>query len=396
VPASTTERHVLISGAGIAGLTLAVLLKARGYEPLVVERDASVRTEGYMMDFFGSGWDVAERMGLTEELNDIRYPIERLEFVDRDGAPYISVPIKRVREVFNGRYVYLRRSDLERMLYRRAIGAGVEIRFGTTVRSLNLTGGAVEAQLSSGATGRFDLVFGADGVHSRIRALVFGEEDAFTFYLGGYVAAFHMAETQLELDDAFMLHEETDRIAGFYPLGGGAVDATFLFRHPDIGQVPAEARLPLLAEKWAGAGWIGKSLLDDIPRSHPVYFDSLTQIRMPSWHRGRVALVGDASGCLTLLAGQGSHMAMAGAYVLATELERQADHAAAFTAYEALMEPAVIKRQIEAERFANIAMPTETSRPWLRRLGTRLLFSRLGLTLGLQAFGAKSVLGGYA
>jgi 2-polyprenyl-6-methoxyphenol hydroxylase-like FAD-dependent oxidoreductase len=310
--------------------------------------------------------------------------------------PYVTVPMERMRKALDGRYVYLRRSDLERILYRRAVGAGVEIRFGTTVRALTASDDTVEVQLSSGATDRFDLVFGADGVHSRIRALVFGEQEAFSYYLGGYVAALHMPKTEeLELNDSFKLHEELNRLVGFYPLGNGAVDATFVFRHPDIGHVPAEERLPLLMQKWAGGGWMGKKILGEIPKSEHVYFDSLTQIRMPSWHRGRVALLGDACGCLTLLAGQGSHMAMADAYVLATELARQADHAAAFTAYEALMEPAVVKRQIEAERFARIAMPTDKSWPWLRRLGTHLLFSGPGLKLGLGAFGAKSALSGY-
>jgi 2-polyprenyl-6-methoxyphenol hydroxylase-like FAD-dependent oxidoreductase len=205
-----------------------------------------------------------------------------------------------------------------------------------------------------------------------------------------------MPQSRLELNRAFKLHEEIDRIAGFYPLGGGAAGATFIFRHPDVGPIPADERLPLLRQKWAGAGWIGRSVLKELPASVPVFFDSLTQIRMPSWHQKRVALLGDACGCLTLLAGQGSHMAMAGAYVLATELQRHADHEAAFRAYEAVMEPAVMQRQMEAERFAKIVMPTEKSRAWLRRIATRLLFSRLGLRFGMRMFGAKSVLEGYS
>jgi 2-polyprenyl-6-methoxyphenol hydroxylase-like FAD-dependent oxidoreductase len=319
-----------------------------------------------------------------------------MEFVDRDGAPYVSVPIDRVRDALEGKYVYLRRSDLERILIERAVGADVEIRFGTSVEALEQTDRGVEVQLSIGATEGFDLVFGADGVHSAIRGLTFGEEEAFSFTLGGYVAAFHMPQSRLELNRAFKLHEEIDRIAGFYPLGGGAAGATFIFRHPDVGPIPADERLPLLRQKWAGAGWIGRSVLKELPASVPVFFDSLTQIRMPSWHQKRVALLGDACGCLTLLAGQGSHMAMAGAYVLATELQRHADHEAAFRAYEAVMEPAVMQRQMEAERFAKIVMPTEKSRAWLRRIATRLLFSRLGLRFGMRMFGAKSVLEGYS
>jgi 2-polyprenyl-6-methoxyphenol hydroxylase-like FAD-dependent oxidoreductase len=394
--ATLNDRRVLISGAGIAGLTLAVLLKERGFEPLVVERDPGIRAQGYMMDFFGSGWDIAERMGLVDDLSAIKYPIDRMEFVDRGGTPYLAVPIDRLRQALGGRYVFLRRSDLERILHERALRAGVEIRFATTVEALEATDDAVEATLSSGETESFDLVFGADGLHSAIRALTFGEEGAFTFFLGGYVAAFHLEQTRLELNGAFKLQEEIDRIVGFYPLGGGAADATFVFRHPDDGYLPAERRLPLLQEKWAGPGWIGKSVLQELPASIPVFFDALTQIRMPNWHHGRVALLGDACGCLTLLAGQGSHMAMAGAYVLATELHRDAGYEAAFRAYKALMAPAVMKRQIEAERFARIAMPTEKSRPWLRRIATQLLFSRPGLQFAMQAFGAKSVLEGYS
>ena len=192
------------------------------------------------------------------------------------------------------------------------------------------------------------------------------------------------------------MHEEIDRVAAFYPLGNGAADATFVFRHPDVGRIAPEDRLPLLQKTMAGPGPMSSRVLKEVPASLPVYFNSLTQIRMPRWHRGRVALLGDACGCLTLLAGQGSHMAMGDAYVLANELQRHAgDHVAAFQAYEALMKPAAERKQNEAERFAKIVMPSERSRPWLRRLGTRLMFSRIGLVVGMRMFGAKSVLHGY-
>ncbi len=334
-PTSDADRRVLISGAGIAGLTLAGLLKERGYEPLVVERDPRPRDEGYMMDFFGTGWDVAERMGLTGALRKIRYPIDRMEFVDRNGAVTLSVPIERIREALHDRYVYLRRPDLEHILLERAKSLGVAIRFATSVTALSQSEAEVVATFDSGESEAFALAFGADGVHSQLRALVFGSEQAFASYLGAYVAAFHMERPRVELDHALKLHEEIDRVAAFYPLGEGAADATFVFRHPDIGHVPASERLPLLKEKMSGPGWMSAHVLEDISTSHPVYFDSLTQIRMPNWYRGRVALLGDACGCLTLLAGQGSQMAMADAYVLATELHRHAgDHAAAFKAYQ--------------------------------------------------------------
>jgi 2-polyprenyl-6-methoxyphenol hydroxylase-like FAD-dependent oxidoreductase len=124
----------------------------------------------------------------------------------------------------------------------------------------------------------------------------------------------------------------------------------------------------------------------------------MTQIVMPRWHEGRVALLGDACGCLTLLAGQGSHMAMAGAYVLANELGRRgpANYAAAFTAYQAKLKPAVDSRQRDAALFAKVFIPSSRSRPWLRRLTIRLFFNPLVLPLVLRWFGAQSVLAGYA
>ncbi len=391
------DRRVLISGAGIAGLTLATLLKEQGYAPLVVERDPGVRGEGYMMDFFGTGWDVAERMRLTPALRAIRYPIERMEFVDRDGKVTITVPIENVRDALDDRYVYLRRSDLEHILYERARSLDVDIRFATTVTGLSESANEIVATFDSGETQAFGLVFGADGVHSAIRALTFGAEDQFKQYLGGYVAAFHMAQSHLDLNQALKLHEETDRVAAYYPLSDTAADATFVFRHPDVGHVPAPERLPLLKEKMAGPGWLAAKILEDVSESVPVYFNSLTQIRMPDWHRGRVALLGDACGCLTLLAGQGSHMAMAGAYVLATELRQHPrDHEAAFRAYQARLQPAVAKKRTEAERFSRIFIPSAKSRPWLRHLVTKAMFSRLGLKYGMRMFGSKSVLQNYS
>jgi len=132
----TQTGRILISGAGIAGLTLAVLLKEQGHDPLVVECDDALPTEGYMMDFFGTGWDVAERMGLTDGLRTLRYPIEALQFVDERGKVYASVPISRVSRALGGKYVYLRRPDLVRILHERAQSLGVEIQFGTEIAQI--------------------------------------------------------------------------------------------------------------------------------------------------------------------------------------------------------------------------------------------------------------------
>ena len=389
------DERILISGAGIAGLTLAVLLKEKGYDPLVVERDEALPSEGYMMDFFGSGWDVAERMGLTDQLRALRYPIDALMFVDGHGVSYASVPISRIARALQGNYVYLRRSDLVRILHERAKDSGIEIRFGTEITELDDKGASVHVTFADGNEDDYALVLGADGVHSAVRHLAFGEERQFARFLGAYVAAFHLTDHEFPLGTAMKLHEETNRVSAYYPLDGTRLDATYVFRHEEV-HVPRARQLAFVRKAYEGSGWIGERMLEAYHDKEPIFFDTLTQIAMLRWSRGRVALLGDACGCLTLLAGQGSHMAMAGAYVLVRELERHdGNYAAAFNAYEVKLKPAVAARQEDAATFAKVFIPSAQSRPWLRRLVTKTLFRPLVLPLVFKAFDAKSILEGY-
>jgi 2-polyprenyl-6-methoxyphenol hydroxylase-like FAD-dependent oxidoreductase len=386
-------KRILISGGGIAGLTLAIALKRHGFDPLVIEREPGLRREGYMMDFFGSGWDVAERMGLLPALREIRYPIDTLEFVDRAGAPYVHMPIERMRHALDDKYVYLRRQDFERILAERAREQGVAVRYGCSLASLEDTGDAVTARFTDGSAEAFALVVGADGVHSRVRELVFGPEAQFARFLGLYVAGFHAPSEGFSIGRTVKLYEETDRVAFLYPLDARRLDATYVFRQAEI-HVPHAERLAFLRARYRGAGWITRDVLNAYAGDDPIFFDSVTQIVMPQWHKGRVALIGDACGCLTLLAGQGSHMAMAGGYVLAQELARQPDHETAFAAYQNFLRPHVERRRKDAARFAGLFVPGARSRPWLRRLVIKLLFSNAGLKYGLRFFGSKSALAG--
>ncbi len=389
-------RSVLISGGGIAGLTAAILLKQQGYEPLVIEREPRPREEGYMMDFFGTGWDVVGRMGLTDELRAIRYPIERMEFVDDGGRAYFGLPIERLRDALSHRYVYLRRQDLERILLKQARAADIAIRFATEIRAIEDGADAVQVTFADGSAQPFSLVVGADGLHSRVRELCFGSEKQFSRFLGAYVAAFNVGHRGYGLGRAIKLHEEIDRSCAFYPLSGDEIDATYVFRSEDRGHVPRGQRLSLLKEIYRGTGYIAERALSDVAPDTPVYFDSMTEVAMPQWHRGRVVLIGDACGCLTLLAGQGSHMAMAGAFVLTRELERAGgDHRVAFPAYQTVLAPHVEKKQRDAAMFSRIFIRSPSSWPWLRRLSIRLIFSRLSMRWLWPNFGTVSVLQGY-
>ncbi len=387
----------MISGGGIAGLTLAILLKEHGWSPIVIEREPSPRAAGYMMDFFGTGWDVAERMGLTEALRAIRYPIDSLQYVDDRGVPFLTLPMDRVRRALDDRYVYLLRSDLERILLDRARHSGVEIRFGSSISALTDAGDHLQVTFASGETASAGVVIGADGVHSRVRELAFGPESSYSRYLGSYVAALE-APLDPQVSRSVILHEEPGTIATFYHLNDHHMDAMLLFRDDDRGFVPAEERLPLLRRRFENSTWITSKVLAGLAEHEhtPLFFDSLTQIVMPHWSAGRICLIGDACGCLTLAAGQGSHMAMAGAYVLATELGRhRTDHRAAFEAYERFLKPHVDRKRAAAARLASGFVPAVRSRMWLRRLVLRAMFSRFLLPLLIRIEGGRSVLRGY-
>lgn len=389
------SRKVLISGGGIAGLTLGILLKEKGWEPTIVERDNALRTEGYVIDFAGAGWDVAERMGIIDDIRAVTYQVDSWQYVNSDGKPYISFSIADIRKALDGKYTYLRRSDLERILFERAKAGGVTVTFGTTIESLEDTGTQVIATFSNGGKDSFALVFGADGVHSQVRELVFGSESQFDRFLGYYVAAFHLTNHKYDVGTALNIYEEPDRALWVYSLSEKNLSAMYVFRHEDIGHVPAKDRLDLVRKAFRSAGWIAERMLSDFPDTEPIFFDSTTQIVMQTWSKGRIALLGDAAACLTLLAGQGSHLAMAEAYVLATELGRHDDYAVAFAVYEKTLKDITIKKQQEAVRLSNLFVPSPKSSLRLRRMIEKILFNRFVFRYFVK-FLAKSVLAGYS
>jgi 2-polyprenyl-6-methoxyphenol hydroxylase-like FAD-dependent oxidoreductase len=324
--------RILIVGAGIAGATLAYWLHSAGHETTLVERAPKLREGGYLVDFWGAGFDVAERMGIVPELRRRGYVFTEARVVDRDGRSVASLKPAAIMES-GERYVSITRSDLAAAIY-AALGGAAELVLGDTVAALSDQGDRVRASFESGRAEDFDLVVGADGLHSRVRRLAFGPDADYENYLGIVVAAFESDGYRPRDERAAMMHAEV----GFQVLRVSLRDDRTLFllsvRHDGAVPHDRDAQRRLLCSKLAGSGWETPAILDVMPTATSFYFDSVSQIRMPSWARGRVALVGDAAACPSFLAGQGSALAMVEGYTLAAEIARCADHRQAFDAYQ--------------------------------------------------------------
>ncbi|WP_345762171.1 FAD-binding domain [Diaminobutyricibacter sp. McL0608] len=338
---------VLIVGAGIAGPTLAFWLNKSGHEVTIVEHAPELRSGGYLIDFWGAGFDVAERMGIVPELRTRGYLFTEARAVDRNGRKIASFNPEAVIES-NERYLSIPRTDLAAVIY-DALGGAVELVLDDTVRELADDGERVRVTFESGSIRDFDLVIGADGLHSRVRRLAFGPDEQFEKYLGMVVVAFD-ADGYPQRDELVaMMYAEVGFQAIRLSFRDDATLLLFSLRHD--GDVPAErsAQEALLREKLGGFAWEVPEMLAVMPNAKNFYFDSVSQIQMPSWSTGRIALVGDAGACPSFLAGQGSALAMVEAYTLAAELARTSDHREAFARYEERLAPLIRSKQDAAQ-----------------------------------------------
>jgi 2-polyprenyl-6-methoxyphenol hydroxylase-like FAD-dependent oxidoreductase len=351
-------KTILISGLGIAGPTLAFWLNAAGFQPTLIEQAPVLRGGGYVIDFWGLGYAIAERMGLADDINRAGYRIQELRIVDAKGDRVSGFGTSPFLELTGGRYVTVGRSTLSRLLFEK-VSRDTETIFGNEIAEIDDRQTGVKVRLKSGVERQFDLVVGADGLHSNVRRLIFGPQDRFENRLGYVVAAFEASGYRPRNEDVYVMFNQPGSMVGRVSLRD---DKTlFLFVFVEDTDVPIDdlsAQKRLLRTKFGESRWECPRILDALDQTPELYFDRVSQIRMEHWSRGRVALVGDAAYCVSLLAGQGSALAMTGAYILAGELAKAGGQPEiAFDNYEKLLRGFVEKKQQGAERFASAFAP---------------------------------------
>jgi 2-polyprenyl-6-methoxyphenol hydroxylase-like FAD-dependent oxidoreductase len=299
-------------------------------------------------------------MGLGDELRRIGYHIHEMRIVNKRGKRLAGLGTRALLELTGGRYVTIARSELSRLLLER-IKDSTEIIFGDEIRSLQEREDGVGVQLKHGGERTFDLVVGADGLHSSVRRLVFGSQERFEKPLGYMVAAFETMGYRPRDEDVYVMYGDPGRMVGRVTLRDDrtlflfvfALDVAALATPPDVSGQKA-----MLRERFGDRAWELPRILDALDGTNDLYFDRVSQIRMPRWSKGRIALVGDAAYCVSLVAGQGSALAMTGAYVLAGELAKTSGrHIAGFANYETVLRSFIDTKQRGAKRFAGTFAP---------------------------------------
>lgn len=341
------KKRILISGASIAGPALAYWLHRYGFEVTIVERAPALRRGGYGVDIRGAAIAVLERMGILPQVQAADTQMTGVYFVDRSGK------VKgRISEASLGNQhgvdIEVMRDDLTDILY-EATKDTVRYIWADSIAGMEETKEGVLVQFDHGQAQRFDLVMGADGLHSNVRKLTFGEESRFKRTLGCYISIFS-TPNYLKLDHSQQFYATPGKTVGMYSTRHNAeAKGLFVYQSAPLtyNRHDAEAQKALIADAFKSeTGWETERLLQEMKRSDDFYFDEICQIHMPAWSKGRVALIGDAAYGPSPLSGQGTSLALVGAYVLAGELKAaQGDHTRAFQAYEREMRAFVEKNQ---------------------------------------------------
>ncbi|MCX4748059.1 FAD-dependent monooxygenase [Kitasatospora sp. NBC_01287] len=373
--------RVLISGASVAGPALAFWLGRFGFCPTIVELAPQLRSGGHAVDFRGATHrTVLERMGILDELRELRTGGSPMSFVNASGRELLHLPGE-----FTGGELEVRRGDLAALLHRHSEDRA-EYLFGDSVTAISEQPDGVRVAFQHGPERTFDLVIGADGIHSRTRQLVFGPEERFVRHLGYYVAGWRTPNPGFAATEGTVMYNEPGRGVGLAvdPRDTSWAHATLFLASPrlPIHHRDVQAQKRMLADAFAGTGWHARALLATLDGADDLYFDSISRADLPSWSKGRVALIGDAA-CGATLGGMGTGTAITAAYVLAGELATaEGDHITAFAAYEARLRGFAERCQQGGDRTGRFLAPKGRLGAALRN---RMLSTRPMLDMMLRA-----------
>jgi len=385
--------RILISGASISGPVLAYWLTRYGFEVTVVERAPALRkTGGHAVDLFRPAMEISEKMGVLPKIEALATGTDALTMYREGARRAARIDLTKVVGATSDRHVEIMRDDLSEAYY-EAGRDHVEYQFGDSITAISPDG---EVTFEHAAPRWFDVVIGADGLHSNVRRLVFGQDAGRTQFLGGYLAVLSVPKT-LAREGEMVVHVGVGRLAGIYtaqPLDDAR--ALFMFRSNqelEYHYRDALRQQELLRTAFAGMHATVDGWLDELDRTPTFYFDSITQLRLDTWSRGRVTLVGDAGYCPGPAVGGSTSIAVLGAYVLAGELaQARGDYARAFAAYEREMADPVRRSRAMARGIAKSLVPNSRAGVWALTRGAQVIsLLPAGLTKAVAKLNTKGV-----
>ncbi|WP_433733808.1 FAD-dependent monooxygenase [Nocardia sp. CA-129566] len=380
---TTNTLHILISGGGIAGNALALQLLRAGIRTTVVERAPKPRPGGQAVDLRGPSREIAERMGIMPGIREYQLDERGMAYVDEHGREFARMPA----DMFDGKGpvadIEITRGDLNQVLLTELASTAGELdyRYGEWIEGLRQDDTGVDVIFASGRTERFDLVVGADGVHSATRQLAFGPEEQFLTYLGGYMSFFTIPTPAATEPGWFKMHTVPSAAVAIRPDADPATSKAIITVRTEADpalrrDVAAQHRL--IHDALADAGWQTPAVLDAMSTSPDFYFDMLARVDMPSLSNGRVTLLGDSGFCGSPMTGMGTAMAIVGAYVLAGEIASAPDDLAkAQTRYAEIVTPFLDKAKELPGGGIKMMLPTSRIGTRMAHVTMRLMTSRV-------------------
>lgn len=365
---------IAISGAGVAGPAFAHWMQRAGHDVTLIEHAPSFRTGGYVIDFWGLGYRIAEKMGVEAAIRADGYQVQSLRAVGVDGRTQARLGVDAIRRATEGKYTSVARGDLAATIY-RTVENEVETIYSDRITAIDNRADRVAVTFEHAQPRDFDLLVGADGLHSAVRRLIFGVDSTAMRYLGCQVAACVVDGYRPREELTYVTHNLPGGQVGRFAMRDDRTLFLFIFRsaEPDVPD-GLEAGKARLRREFAGAGWECPQILAALDGVDDLYFDEVSQVRLDRWSKGRVALVGDAAACVSLLAGEGTGLALIESYVLAGELQRaDGDFRRAFDAYEARLRSFITAKQDGATTFISFFAARSRLGIWLRNLGLRAM-----------------------